>query len=158
MEKKKNYKIPLLIALLVMGASMLFTSCSDDDDDSDLLVGYYLHIDSQVSLSLYEHDETQGSSASPNEDVMSNTIVNMKNTLREVYPEATLQGDDAGVIMALDKIYRKYKSMYGHLERNTVCTVKLFRTKMDGTVVKKSRTLQVYQFGAIPQETDESVN
>lgn len=153
MEKKNYPKTLLLLALLFLGSTLFTTSCGSDEPD--LLVGYYLTIDSQVRLSLYEEDESQGTSANPDQDVLSNTIIKMKTALRETYPEATLKGNDAAVISALDNIYRKYKTMYGHLERGTVCTVKLYRAKLDDGIVVNSKSMMVFHFGALPQNTEQ---
>lgn len=143
----------LLLALLCFGTSVVPTSCGSDEPD--LLVGYYLTIDSQVRLSIYEQDEEQGTSADPDADVLSNTIVKMRTALKEAYPEPTLKGDDAAVIVALDNIYKKYKRMYSHLERGTVCTVKLYRAKLDDGIVVNSTSIKIFLFGALPPTTEQ---
>ena len=153
MEKKRNHITSLLFALLFVATALMPTSCGSDEPA--MLVGYYLTIDSQVRLSLYEQDEEQGTSANPDADVLSNTIVRMRTALQEAYPKTTYEGDDAAVISALDSIYKKYKSMYGHLERNTVCTVKLFRAKLDDGIVVNSKAIKNYRFGALPQNTEQ---
>ena len=139
--------------MFVLLIAMPMTSCGDDEPDA--LVGYYLTIDSQVRLSLYEEDESQGTSANPDQDVLSNTIIKMRTALLETYPKTTVHGNDAAVITALDNIYKSYKSMYGHLERNTVCTVKLFRARMEDGIVVNSKAIKSYQFGALPQNTEQ---
>ena len=143
----------LFTALLLNFPLLMLDSCGSDEPEQ--LVAYYMEINSQVRLSFYEEDEGQGTSANPDEDVLFNTIVKMRTALLNTYPVMTVDGDDAAVISALDKIYRKYKSMYGHLERNTVCTVKLYRAKMSGGVIVGSRSLTVYLFGALPQNTED---
>ena len=143
----------LLMMLLVIPASTL-TSCGDDEPD--MLVGYYLGIQSQVRLTLSEEDESQGTSASPVQDMLSTTIVRMREALRTAYPMPNYYGNDSHVISALDDIYMDYKAMYGGSERNTVCVVKLYRARMEGEIVKKSKTLKTYHFGAIPPGSDES--
>ena len=152
MEKKKYNSYLLLIVML---CAMVMATASCGSDEPELKVAYYMEINSQVRLSLYEEDESQGTSANPDEDVLSNTILKMRTAMNDAYPEMTFKGDDARVITAIDNIYKNYKSMYGHLERNTVCTVKLIRVKMDGTHIVKSKTIKVYLFGALPQNTDE---
>ena len=105
MEQKKHRFIRFtLLALLCLGASLVPMSCGNDEPE--LLVGYYLRIDSQVRLSFYEQDEEQGTSADPEADVLSNTILKMRAALKQAYPEPTLEGDDAAVITALDNIYK----------------------------------------------------
>ena len=149
MEQKKHRFIRFtLLALLCLGASLVPMSCGNDEPE--LLVGYYLRIDSQVRLSFYEQDEEQGTSADPEADVLSNTILKMRAALKQAYPEPTLEGDDAAVITALDNIYKKYKRFYSHLEKGTVCTVKLYRAKLDDGIVVNSRPMTVFLFGALP--------
>lgn len=143
----------ILAMLLVLPASTL-TSCGDDEPD--LLVGYYLSINSQVRLSLYEDDQSQGTSASPVADMLSTTIVKMRHALQIAYPQPNYYGSDSKVIAALDDIFMEYKAMYGGGERNAVCIVKLYRARLDGEVVKKSTPLKTYRFGAIPEGYDES--
>lgn len=143
----------LLTIALVMPLTLL-NSCGHDEPD--WLIGYYMTIDSQVRLSLHESDdESQGTSASPVEDVLSTTIVRMRTALHDAYPINDYHGNDAGVITALDKIYNDYKSMYGPNEKNTVCVVKLYRASMDGEIVVKSVALKTYHFGALPPGFDE---
>ena len=144
----------LLLAVALVMPQVLLTSCGNDEPD--WLIGYYMTIDSQVRLSLHESDdESQGTSASPVEDVLSTTIVRMRTALHDAYPVNNYQGDDAGVITALDNIYYAYKSMYGVDEKNTVCVVKLYRASMDGEIVVKSTALKTYHFGARPPGFEE---
>ena len=82
MEQKKHRFIRFtLLALLCLGASLVPMSCGNDEPE--LLVGYYLRIDSQVRLSFYEQDEEQGTSADPEADVLSNTILKMRAALKQ---------------------------------------------------------------------------
>jgi hypothetical protein len=142
----------LLLAVALVMPLTFMTSCSNDEPD--MLVGYYMTIDSKVRLSLYEEDESQGTSSSPIVDVLSYTLVQMRTALRNAYPQNNTHGNDAKVIAACDGIYKKYKSMYGAEERNTVCIVKLYRASMDGEVVKRSKALKTYRFGARPVNED----
>lgn len=142
----------LLLAVALVMPLTFMTSCSNDEPN--MLVGYYMTIDSKVRLSLYEEDESQGTSSSPIVDVLSYTLVQMRTALRNAYPQNNTHGNDAKVIAACDGIYKKYKSMYGAEERNTVCIVKLYRASMDGEVVKRSKALKTYRFGARPVNED----
>lgn len=143
----------LLISLFLLCTLTMATSCGSDEPD--WLVGYYMTINSQVRISLSEEDESQGTSSQPIADVLSNTIVKMRNALHEAYPVNGTTGNDAAVIAALDDIYRQYKLMYGGDERNTVCVVKLYRAAMDGEIVMRSTPLKTYHFGARPANMDE---
>ena len=137
-----------LSILLFLLPALTFSSC--ESDEPDYLVGYYLTINSQVRLSLSDEDESQGTSSSPVADVLSNTVVKMREALLIAYPQNNHYGNDSGVISALDDIFMEYKSMYHSTEKNTVCVVKLYRASMDGEIVKKSRALKTYRFGARP--------
>ena len=145
-----------LFCLLMMLSIPMATLTSCGDDEPNLEVGYYLGIQSQVRLSLYEDDESQGTSASPIADPLSLTIIRMRPALRNAYPEPNNYGNDSRVIAVLDAIFTDYKTTHHASERNTVCVVKLYRTRLDGEIVKKSKTLKTYHFGAIPPGNDES--
>lgn len=144
------------LLLLGMLAGVVTGTSSCENDEPDLEVGYYLGIQSQVRLNLSENDESQGTSAQPYADMLSTTIVKMRVALRNAYPTPNTHGNDSRVIAALDDIYMDYKSMYGASEKNTVCVVKLYRTRMEDDVVRKSKTLKTYHFGAIPPGTEET--
>ena len=134
--------------ILLAGTLMALSSCGSDEPD--WLIGYYMTINAQTRINLSDDDESQGTSAQPVADVLSNTIVQMRVALQEAYPENNHQGNDAAVLTALDQIYKKYKTMYGGEEKNAVCIVKLYRASMDGEIVKKSTALKTYRFGARP--------
>ena len=144
-----------LLLLVGMLAGVLTGASSCDNDEPNLDVGYYLGIQSQVRLNLSENEESQGTSAQPYADMLSTTIVRMRVALRNAYPVPNTYGNDSRVIAALDDIFMEYKSMYGSSERNTVCVVKLYRARMENNIVKKSKTLKTYHFGAIPPGTEE---
>lgn len=139
-------KLPLMA--LMLSALLSLVACGNDEPD--LLVGYYLSIESQVSLSLTEEDEHQGTMPDMGMDVLSNAVRRMRATLLETYPHNDHQGNDAAVIAALDNIYVKYKKAYGDKEGVTVCVLKLYRTRTDGGVVKESTSLKSYHFGLLP--------
>jgi hypothetical protein len=137
-----------MVALLLMMPLVMGTSCGSDEPD--WLVGYYMTINSETRLNLTENDESQGTSSQPYADVLSNTIVKMRTALNEFYQEPTTHANDAVILTALDNIYKQYKAMYGHLEKNTVCVVTIYRAAMDGEIVKRSTPLKTYHFGALP--------
>lgn len=147
------WRLILIVGMLV-GVLTGASSCGNDEPDLD--VGYYLGIQSQVRLSLYEEDESQGTSASPVADVLSTTIVRMRKALTLAYPMPNAYGNDARVIAACDDIYMDYKNSYGPSERNIVCVVKLYRARMEDDIVKKSTALKTYNFGALPERPDET--
>ncbi len=147
---------PLMVIMLLIAFVLSAPSCGSDEPD--MLVGYYLDIQSEIAYKASEDDEEQGTMSDHEEsNVLYTTITRMQQTLRRTYPVNDYVGNDAAVISALDSIYRDYKRMYGHLEKKTVCTVKLYRTKMDGMIVKGSRSLKVYHFGILPPDVDQMV-
>ncbi len=155
MDTKRNNKLQPALRWLMAAfmACVLVTSTSCGNDDSDYLVGYYLNIQSQVNLNLSDYDETQGTtSASTSTSVLSTTIVNMRKALEATYPTATIHGNDSGVLSALDDIYRSYKTAYSNYEGHTVCTVRLYRTALDGDVIVNSQCMTTYHFGIIPDD------
>ena len=135
-----------MIALLF---SCLFTA-SSCGDEPDWFIGYYLEIDSEVSLSLSDENENQGTIANTGVDVLSNALKRMKAAMQEAYPEDTRSGNDAAVLTALDEIYRKYKHAYADKEGHIVCVAKLYRAKKDREVVKESTQISTYHFGILP--------
>lgn len=155
MATHRKHTLSVLAGLITVLALTTLSLTSCGSDEPDLLVGYYMTINSQVRLNLSEMDESQGTSSQPEADMLSYTIVRMRNALHEVYTHPSTQGNDAVVIAALDYIYNDYHSMYGAFEKNTVCVVKLYRARLDEEgVVKKSTPLKSYRFGAQPVSTD----
>ena len=144
-----------LLVAVVIAALVGVTSCGSDEPD--LMVGYYLSINSSESYMGSQDDEDQGTmSDSQHGNVLYNTITRMRRAMRDAYPTPDFKGDDAAVLGACDKIYRDYKSMYGEYEKNTICVVKIMRTRQDGDVVVGSRTLTSYSFGALPPDKDHA--
>ena len=145
--------LPLLAILLLITSAVTVNSCGSDEPD--MMVGYYLDIQSEIAYKASEDDEEQGTMSDHEEsNVLYTTLTRMQQALRRTYPINDYVGNDAAVISALDSIYRNYKRNYGHLEKKTVCVAKLYRTKMDGMIVKGSRSLKTYQFGILPSNVD----
>lgn len=138
----------LLLTLLLVGGTTTLSSCSGDDDE--VIIDYYLNISSKESIGVSSADEEQGTMGEPNSNVLANTIMKMKTALRESYPVPNTQGNDVDVSTACDKIYYDYKSMYGALEKNTICVVKLYRVNKIDDIIRGSTSLRVYHFGVIP--------
>ena len=155
MATHHKHSLPVLAWLIVAMAMIVPSLSSCGNDEPDLLIGYYMTIQSKVRLNLSEMEESQGTSSQPEADVLSQTIVRMRHALHEVYTHPSPQGNDAVVISALDYIYNEYHSMYSSIEKNTVCVVKLYRARIDDEgIVKKSTPLKSYHFGAQPPSTE----
>ena len=143
----------LLFTVVLVGSLAGVASCGGDEPEYQ--VGYYLSINSSESFMASQDDEDQGTmSDTPNGNVLYTTITRMRNALRNAYPTPDTQGADVEVLKACDKIYRDYKGMYGEYEKNTICVVKIMRTKLDDGIVVNSRTLTTYSFGALPPDKD----
>lgn len=137
----------LLKVLAALILSLAANSCGNDEPE--LPVGYYLSIHSQVMLDLSDNDENQGTAANMTSNVISVTIKRMKKALREAYPTPTLTGNDAAVLTACDSVYRSYRSTY-EPSKVTVCSVVLYKTRLDDEVSKSSTPLKTYHFSAMP--------
>lgn len=136
------------ILLLLLG---VVTTASCGHDEPDWLIGYYMHINSQVPIST-EEDGQGTTSDNPAADVLSITIRNMKDAMRRAYPVNTRQGNDAAVLTACDSVYRSYNLSYGDQKRNTVCVVKIFRAHMDEEgIARESRLLTTYHLGVVSE-------
>ena len=149
-----SWRLFLLLGVLV-GALTAVTACGSDEPE--LMVGYYLSINSSESFMASSEDESQGTmSDTQSGNVLYTTITRMKNAVRNAYPTPDYKGADVAVLMACDKIYRDYKSMYGEYEKNTICVVKIMRTSLNDGIVVGSRTLTTYSFGSLPPDKDHA--
>ena len=137
----------LYVALLLVGCVTAFSACSNNDDE--ILIDYYLHINSQEDISISSTDQQQGT-MSAGSNVLARTIEDLRVAIRENYPVPTTQGDDSKVGAACDDIYYSYKAQFGQLEKNTICVATLYRVyRIDG-IIRNSTCLRVYHFGYIP--------
>ena len=153
-NKRMHLFLPLLIiSLVTLASAVIFSSCGRDNEMA--LIDYYLNVSSTESIGVTDEDEEQGTMGQPNSNVLANTIWKMKKALRDIYPEATVKGNDKDVVTSIANIYNEYKAMYGHLERNTICVVKLYRVRKVDGVIRDSTPLQVYHFGAIPPAQEQ---
>ncbi|MBQ6168288.1 MAG: hypothetical protein IJK41_12790 [Muribaculaceae bacterium] len=147
-----SWRLLLLVGILA-GALAGISSCGSDEPD--MKVGYYLSVSSSEAYMASSEDEGQGTmSDTQHGNVLYTTITRMKNAVQNAYPTPDTKGADVAVLMACGKIYRDYKNMYGEYEKNTICVVKIMRTKLDDGIVVGSRTLTTYSFGALPPDKD----
>ena len=142
--------LQLLLFALLISSLPLLSSCSDDEPD--YLVGYYLTIDSQITLKLNDVEDEQATAPDNSVDIISYTVRRMRAALQEAYPAYTHQGNDVAVLTSLNDIYRTYKVAYSDFEGYTVCVLTLYRAKMDGDIVVGSRPITTYHFGALPKD------
>ena len=148
-----NPKRLMLVLALLLIQMVSITSCSGDEPD--MLVGYYLSVQyHEGTLASNEGalDDIMGDSDAGN--IMITTIRNLRQAIQDAYPRPSKKGNDVAVLTACDSIYRAYKNMYGQLEQGTICVLHLCRANMNGKIVRDSRTLTVYRFGALPPNSD----
>lgn len=138
----------LYVALLLVGCVTAFSACSNNDDD-EILIDYYLHINSQEDISISSTDQQQGT-MSAGSNVLARTIEDLRVAIRENYPVPTTQGDDSRVGDACDDIYYTYKAQFGQREKNTICVATLYRAYKVNGIIRSSTCLRVYHFGYIP--------
>jgi hypothetical protein len=136
----------LYVALLLVGCVTAFSACSNNDE---ILIDYYLHINSQEDISISSTDQEQGT-MSAGSNVLARTIEDLRVAIRENYPVPTTQGDDSKVGAACDDIYYSYKAQFGQLEKNTICVATLYRVNRIDGIIRSSTCLRVYHFGYIP--------
>ena len=148
--RKSIVLLQLLLFALLISSLPLLSSCSDDEPD--YLVGYYLTIDSQITLKLNDVEDEQATAADNSVDIISYTVRRMRAALQEAYPASTHQGNDVAVLTSLNDIYRAYKLAYSDFEGYTVCVLTLYRAKMDGDIVVGSQPITTYHFGALPKD------
>ena len=140
---KTNFLHLFKVLLPLIAAQALFVSCSSDDEP-DVLVNYYLSLDSSEIIGLSE-EEANGSLRPPQEQSAYMTYVFMRRALRNTYPEASSQGNDARVIAVCDSCYRE-SIFYYATGRDVICNVRLIRATQSGGHVVNTRQLKVYRF------------
>ena len=148
--RKSIVLLQLLLFTLLISSLPLLSSCSDDEPD--YLVGYYLTIDSKITLKLNDVEDDQATAPDNSVDIISYTVRRMRAALLEAYPVDTHQGNDVAVLTSLNDIYRAYKVAYSDFEGYTVCVLTLYRAKMDGDIVVGSQPITTYHFGALPKD------
>ena len=131
------------VLLLLFAAPVLFGSCSSEDEPQSL-VNYYLALDSSEIIGLSE-EEANGSLRPPQEQSAYLTYIMMRRALREAYPQASPQPNDARVIAICDSCYRESIFYYSQ-GREIICSVRLMRTNQSGDHVISNRQLKTYRF------------
>ncbi len=144
-----SFKVSLcLLALLMLGV----TACNDsNDEDLQGQLKYYLLIQSQVSLNLDDDDESQGTMAGSQADVMSTTISRMKQAIVEAENQHNGANKDAAIISTCDNIYKEYEDYASHHDQDkgqTICFVKIMRSKVINGVTHDGTALKSYYFYA----------
>lgn len=133
-----------MVLLPLVATLALCVSCSSEDEPDNILVNYYLALDSSEIIGLSEED-LNGTLRPPQEQSAYVTYLRMKQALRATYPKASANGNDSRVIAVCDSCYRE-SIFYYQPGRDLICTVRLIRTTQSGTHVIKSRQLTSYKF------------
>ena len=144
----------LMVAMMVVALA----SC-DKSDEENYVDGYYMTIQSQVSLNLDDDDESQGTMSDNQYDIMSKTIVNMRKALAGATSlQNSRQANDAAAIRACDSIYNDYVKSYVKDKGKIVCFVKIIRSKLVDGVAIDSYSLKTYHFWIIEAEPPETTS
>ena len=130
-------KLPrlLFLSMLFIAAASSLSSCSSVDEP-ETAIDYYLSIESRVPIK-NTHDARA--------NMMGQVSNNMREAIHDVYPIRDLDGNDAAVIQACDEAYSYYRSAYPAGQQNTECVLKLYRARMQGTIVKQSVAIKTYR-------------
>ena len=82
----------------------------------------------------------------PKSDPAYTVTAVMKDSIRRVYPKATVQGADGEVIAACDTVYRRYLEEHPEAAQYFYCVAKLYRARMRGCTVTSYTTIKYYNF------------
>ena len=82
----------------------------------------------------------------PKSDPAYTVTAVMKDSIRRVYPKATIQGDDGAVIAACDKVYYRYLAEHPEAAQYFYCVARLYRARMRGSIVASYTTIKSYNF------------
>ena len=125
----------LFLSLLLAAFSSLFTSC-DKSDEPTITVDYFFMVNSKPPD--YE--------PIPKSEMVYTITRIMKDSIRRVYPKATVQGNDGAVTVACDNVYRRFLQEHPEAANYFYCEAKLNRGKMRGSTVVSYITIKRYNF------------
>lgn len=113
----------------------VFASC-DKADDPTLTIDYFFLITSTPP----DYEPVPKS-----EDVYAITRI-MMDSIRKVYPKATIDGNDGAVISVCDRVYRRYLAENPEVAKYFFCLAHLNRGRMRGSIVVSYTTIRRYNF------------
>lgn len=129
----------LTMALVCLAALASMASCASDDEPDAPCIDYYLIIESRVPI------KSVGDIApAPKGNMIGILTSQMKKKIKEVYPVRDMQGDDTGVMVVCDEVYREYQD--ANIQSNCECVAILYRARMSGDIVRGSVKLKTYRF------------
>lgn len=128
----------LKTAFVCFAVLATMASCTSDDEP-EVGIDYYLQIESRVPI------KSSGGIAPPPKGNMIGILTSeMKKRIKEVYPVRDMQGDDTGVMIVCDEVYRDYQD--ANIQTNCECVAILYRARMSGDIVKGCVKLKTYRF------------
>ena len=145
----KNYKslIWLISAMLLMSMS-----CENKEDEPSEIYKYSILIQSQVPLELSDNSEEEGTLVHGQYDLLSRTVLRMKEVMMEYESEMQTTDIEATLFRKCDSIYNGYASAYPQYSGQTICFVQLVRNKMVNGISREGKTLKTYYFHAFKND------
>ena len=126
-------KVPLL-SLLFVTSSWVLTSC--ESDEPEITIDYFF----SISSSPPDYEPV------PKSEMVYTITKIMMDSIRRVYPKATVNGKDGAVITTCDNVYRWYLHEHPEAAKYFYCEAKLNRGRMRGPVVVSYTTVKRYNF------------
>lgn len=133
----------LLFSLMFLGFIATFTSCGNDEPNSEV-IDYYLNIEEEFLV--------DGSTS--HTDRYYNPITRMKAAIKAAYPKPDKTGNDDAVIEACNKEYEAYQGLYVGGKEHLTCMFHLVRATKKGDIVKTNETLKTYVYDINPKVID----
>lgn len=128
----------LMMALVCFALLATMASCTSEDEP-EVGIDYFLQIESRVPI------KSVGDIApAPKGNMIGILTSQMKKKIKEVYPVRDMQGDDTGVMVVCDEVYREYQD--ANIQSNCECVAILYRARMSGDIVRGSVKLKTYRF------------
>lgn len=125
----------LCVPLLFVSSLTVLTSC-DKQDEPVLTVDYFFTVVSGPPD--YE--------PIPKSEMVYTITGKMKESLRKVYPKATVEGSDGAVLDACDQVYQNYLQEHPEAAQYFYCEARLNRAKMRGSIVASYVIIKRYNF------------
>lgn len=143
MQQQRHHLLwrTLLMMLAIIGT---LTSCGNDDEP-DMVIGYYIEVEEGFLVNGSE-DHT---------DRYYSPITMMKEVIQTAYPKQTANGDDDTVIKACDELYERYLEMYTGKAEHLTCLMHLVRANLSDDIVKHSERIRTYNIDINPFDTEE---
>lgn len=133
-EGPRGRRVLFLLPMCIMLVSVL-AGC-DKADEPTFTIDYFF----MVTCNPPDYEPV------PKSDPAYTVTAVMKDSIRRVYPKATVQGDDGAVIAACDKVYYRYLAEHPEAAQYFYCVARLYRARMRGSIVASYTTIKYYNF------------